>query len=541
MTLPYVFVTSLAISMATISLMTRLAPRLGMIDLPDSRKVHAQAVPRVGGIGIFLGAIASIILWIPLEPWMWAYLAGALVIFAFGAWDDSREMGHYFKFVGQLIAACGVVFGGELWISKLPFVPYEVSAAFGQPFTVFALVGMINAINHSDGLDGLAGGESLLSLACLAYFGLAAGAAGFVLIIAAIVGGVFGFLRFNTHPAGVFMGDSGSQFLGFSLGVLAIVLTQKISPTLSMAIPLLILGLPIIDILAVLAQRISQGMNWFRATKNHIHHRLLALGFEHYQAVTLIYSVQATLALSSVSLAYESDGVVAGAYAAVCGLVFGLISYAERRRWSPGRSFGPFGTIARGELKPALRRLPIAFVQVAIPAYLLIGGILVTADIADFGVAAAAIVALSLASIGSGAHGTGTALGRFVVYSGAACVVSLLDQAGKPASGLMGALDVAFFVLLAIAVGAAIRLDPDVDFQTTPLDFLLVFAVLAVGLLAQTPYRDIDVGGVILRVTTLFYGCELLIASGRRRAVKFLELAVCVTAILILVRAVVGA
>jgi len=113
--LPFALFTALAISMALTPVMIHLAPRLGMVDLPDPRKVHAVAVPRVGGIGIVVGAVVSILLWVPLQHWILAYVAGSAVLFAFGALDDSLELGHYVKFVGQFIAAGAVVYGGDLW------------------------------------------------------------------------------------------------------------------------------------------------------------------------------------------------------------------------------------------------------------------------------------------------------------------------------------------------------------------------------------------------------------------------------------------
>src|SRR5262249_553564 len=148
------------------------------------------------------------------------------------------------------------------------------------------------AINHSDGLDGLAGGETLLSLFGIAYLAYLAQDPMLALMCFAVLGGIFGFLRFNTHPARVFMGGAGSQFLGFPLGPFVVALRTQSSPGLSMALPLLLLGLPVIDILAVFYLRATSGMNWFRATKNHVHHRLLELGFDHYQAVVAIYALQ---------------------------------------------------------------------------------------------------------------------------------------------------------------------------------------------------------------------------------------------------------
>ncbi|MBT8440174.1 MAG: undecaprenyl/decaprenyl-phosphate alpha-N-acetylglucosaminyl 1-phosphate transferase, partial [Gammaproteobacteria bacterium] len=148
---------AVVISMVVIPVMARLAPRIGMVDMPDPRKVHARPVPRVGGVGIVLGALVPIALLLPLDLPLASFIFGAIVLFAFGALDDCRELGHYVKFVGQFIAVITVVYVGDVFVTQLPFMGGEpVSEAIGRPFTVFAMVGMINAINHSDGLDGLA-------------------------------------------------------------------------------------------------------------------------------------------------------------------------------------------------------------------------------------------------------------------------------------------------------------------------------------------------------------------------------------------------
>ena len=327
-------IVSLVISMAVIPVMVRLAPRLGMIDKPDPRKVHAIPIPRVGGVGIVLGALLPVMLLLPFDPSLKAYIFGALVLFGFGVMDDCRELGHYVKFIGQFIAVIAVVYYGDVFVTHLPFMGGEpVSAAVGRPFTVFAMVGMINAINHSDGLDGLAGGESMLSLAGIAYLSYLAGGTAVTLIAFATIGGLFGFMRFNTHPARIFMGDGGSQFLGYTLGFLAVLLTQQVNPALSPALPALLLGLPIADIIGVFAQRIYHGMNWFRATKNHIHHRLLNLGFQHYESVVIVYLVQTMLVFCAVLMPYEADALILGIYAVVVAAVFGFLYAAERIGW----------------------------------------------------------------------------------------------------------------------------------------------------------------------------------------------------------------
>lgn len=496
----YPLVTALAISMALIPALMRLAPRLRMIDQPDPRKVHARPVPRVGGIGIVCGALIAIFLWhAALEPWVLAYGAGSALLLAGGALDDAFELGHYPKFAFQIAAAALVVYGAELWVTTLPFVG-EIDPWLGQPFTIVALVGVVNAINHSDGLDGLAGGESLLSLGCLAWLAHLAGAASLVMVAAGVIGGLIGFLRFNTHPARVFMGDAGSQFLGFSLGVLTVALTQRENPGLSMALPLLVIGLPVIDILAVLGQRIYGGMNWFRATRNHIHHRLLALGFAHHEAVMMIYAVQAGLVAAAAAASYESDLLVSGIYAATCGALFAVLIAAERVGWRRAAGASQPGSRALTRL----RRLPLRLIEVALPAFLVLVCLAAASVPADLGWGLsllAGLTAVSLLPVGFNAL-----LSRASLYTGSAFVVYMLEPAGSA--------DTAFFVVLAAAVAAAVRFDPDIEFRTTPLDLLLVLAIVGVasGLVGAGH------GGMLFKLATLFYACELIITAraGRR-------------------------
>ena len=169
-------VTALALSLAIIPVMVYLAPSLGMMDKPNERKVHDKPIPRVGGWGIILGALISIVVWIQLDGLMISYILGSVVLLVFGALDDRKEMGHYFKFLGQFIAVFFVVFYGGLVVTRLPFIHMDPVPGFlGISFTVISMVGMINAINHSDGLDGLAGGESMLSLCGIGFVSYLAG------------------------------------------------------------------------------------------------------------------------------------------------------------------------------------------------------------------------------------------------------------------------------------------------------------------------------------------------------------------------------
>ncbi|MFN0038560.1 MAG: glycosyltransferase family 4 protein [Burkholderiales bacterium] len=521
MIFPFALVTALVISMAIIPLMMRLAPSLGMVDMPDPRKVHVRPVPRVGGLGIVIGAVVSILMWMPMQGWLPSFLVGSLVLLVFGALDDSMELGHYVKFIGQFAAAIGVVYWGDLWVRHFPFVSGELDPAFGKPFAVMAIVGMINAINHSDGLDGLAGGESLMSLGCLAYLGYLGGGFDLVIVVGAVIGGVFGFLRYNTHPARVFMGDAGSQFLGFALAVLAVHLTQQVNPGLSMAIPALILGLPIVDILAVLGQRIYQGMNWFRATRNHVHHRLLELGYAHYQAVVIIYSIQALFVVSAILVRYESDFLVLGIYVSGCALVFLMLWLAERRNWRVGRTVADVVSPESGGLRAIGVRIAgfaQLFVLASLPAYLLLAGMFSGGVSRDCGVAAFVIaptVAAGWLLLRAGSTLAPTVI-RLGLFSAASLIVYLVESDPEASGSTYPLIRAGYFVLLALATGIAIRVAREAEFRTTPLDYLLVGLVIAGGLLAKDQLPGIDIGAVIVQMVVLFYACEWVINRGSR-------------------------
>ena len=260
------------ISLAVIPIMVRLAPKLGMMDMPDEdRKVHVAPIPRVGGWGIIIGALVPVFTLTDMEPVVLCYLFGCIVLLIFGAMDDKREMGHYMKFIGQIIAVIPMIFYADLHVTGLPFISYQFPEWFYQGFTLVAMIGVINAINHSDGLDGLAGGETLISIGAIALIAYLSPSNDLTIVIAlAAIGGLVGFLRYNTHPAVVFMGDGGSQFLGFTLGFLAVLLVEQTNTGLSKTVVLLLLGLPVIDILTVLKKRAMSGSNIFRATRNHL-------------------------------------------------------------------------------------------------------------------------------------------------------------------------------------------------------------------------------------------------------------------------------
>ena len=397
------------------------------------------------------------------------------------------------------------------------------------------MIGMINAVNHSDGLDGLAGGESFLSLIVIAllafmhldgmnslefdhagsdvYYGAA-----ILAISMCVIGGLLGFLRFNTHPAKVFMGDSGSQFLGFVLGFLAVLLTQRVDTGLSAALPALFLGLPIIDILAVLYLRASGGMHWFKATRNHIHHRLLDLGFAHFECVVLIYSIQAMLVTSALFLNYAPDGLVLGLYLFVCITLFTLLTVAEKRRWQASS----LKSLVRLERFYAAMRssrpinsYALILVCVSLPIYFLGSCVSLDSVPRDFGwlsMALLALLALELFGLSKNLW-----LGRIIVYSTAMFVVylglpseSLATDTGQKAVSPI--FDNVFFSVLAIAVALAIKESQDDEFKLTPMDYLIMFIMIGISV-SSFAFANAEVNSaLIVKAVIILYACELILS-----------------------------
>jgi UDP-GlcNAc:undecaprenyl-phosphate GlcNAc-1-phosphate transferase len=534
-----VVLASLAVSVAVIPMMIRVAPRIGMVDRPDARKVHAHPVPRVGGIGIALGALAAILFAVPMPggaAWLAYYVAGALLLIAFGALDDALELGHYAKFAGQFLAVIPLVWFGGLWVSQVPFLGVALTESIGKPFTVFAIVGVINAVNHSDGLDGLAAGESLLSMGCIAYLARLAGDTALVLACFAVLGGVFGFLRFNTHPARVFMGDAGSQFLGFSLGAFVVALTQQSNTSLSMALPLLVLGLPLVDILAVLYLRIAGGLHWFRATRNHVHHRLLGLGFDHYQAVVAIYALQTFFVVAALVFRHESDLLVTALYVLPCALLFGLLWRAERSGWRARRDGGGshLWRLLGGANAAGVARWLVAAVSVALSAYFIAGGIVVRVLPAGTAPALAGIAVLLLACAALSRRAWTGVAERLGVFSLAPLwVYGVERQLQATAPDLLGST-VPFYGALAVAIALVWKLARDDAFAPNTMDFLVAAAAVGAAFFGAGFAPAPGLAPLLIKVVVLLYACELIFTRASARARTLFTLAAFASAALAL-------
>jgi UDP-GlcNAc:undecaprenyl-phosphate/decaprenyl-phosphate GlcNAc-1-phosphate transferase len=519
MTQPFLqLVLAVIVSMLVIPVVRRLAPRLGLVDLPDPRKVHTVPTPRVGGWGITLAILVTVGLAVKVDALVLAFLIGCLTLFAFGVWDDAHSIGHWKKFVGQLIAVALVVYYGDLWVARVPFIEVAIPPWIGKPFTMFALIGVINAINHSDGLDGLAGGEAFLSLLALTALGYTSGSPLMLSIALATIGGIFGFLRYNSHPAYVFMGDCGSQVLGFTLGFLVVHLTQTANTEVSAALPLLILGVPIADILSVLYRRIRGRLNWFKATRNHLHHRLLQLGFDHHETVVIIYSVQAAFVVSAVLACYQSDVVVALIYLAGIAALFCAVMVAERSGWHVARAQGAPSRVSRAVARltasDTFIKGPLYVIAGLTPIALLLSAVWVADIPKDLAPAAAVIAAVPAIQL-LWPQRVSPALLRVVIYATAmfpAWVLINEPQAlSRPAYELIAAL----IVLLLASIVLYMRLDGNRRFETNPTDYLIACGVVALLVCGVIGLSSRNVVEAILLATVLMYAAEIIVGSGQ--------------------------
>lgn len=302
---------ALVIALATTPVAMQLATRLGAIDMPgkqgtdSERHLHAQPTPRMGGLAIFLGFFFSVILFVPMGRKVASMLLGATVVVILGILDDIHDLKAGHKFIVQCVAAAIAVMGGNeiTFFSRLSMASHPGHFNLGWlsvPVTLVWIVLITNAVNLIDGLDGLAAGVSTISAISLVVIALGYSNAGVAIITGALAGACVGFLPYNITPAKIFMGDTGSTFIGFILAVASIQGLFKFYAIISFVIPFFMLGLPIFDVCYAVLLRISHGESPLKADRKHVHYRLLDMGFSKKQTVAVLYICSAILGVTAV-------------------------------------------------------------------------------------------------------------------------------------------------------------------------------------------------------------------------------------------------
>ncbi|AGF78347.1 UDP-N-acetylmuramyl pentapeptide phosphotransferase/UDP-N-acetylglucosamine-1-phosphate transferase [Desulfocapsa sulfexigens DSM 10523] len=299
-----IFLIALFVTMFILPKLANIAKKINLLDWPSERKVHVDPKPLVGGLGFVISACFAAALIMPATG-LRGFFAGLTVMLFIGFLDDLKELGHRQKFMGQILAVALLIyfsnirlvsFGNLLGLGDIIIPGYWLSVLI----SIFCLLGVINAINLIDGLDGLAGGIGFVAFLLFAAHASLAQNQTFLLLNLAFAGALLGFLRFNWHPAKLFMGDAGSLSLGFALAFMSLGMTQGDNACMSPISALLILSIPIADTLTVMTKRILQGTSPFHADKKHLHHIFMRYGFSRENTVKIIIGL--SILLGSISI-----------------------------------------------------------------------------------------------------------------------------------------------------------------------------------------------------------------------------------------------
>ncbi|MDY8022637.1 MraY family glycosyltransferase [Paenibacillus polymyxa] len=337
------FIMALGLALLLTPLVKKFAVKVGAVDVPNARKVHTRIMPRLGGLGIFLAFLLSLLAVLPFVPdgmlssrdinFIAAFLIGGTLITLIGALDDRFDLNAKLKFLAQIAVACMVVFAFDI---RVDFVNVPFQDAYSSleswisiPLTIFWIVGVTNAINLIDGLDGLAAGVSGIAIGTIFVMSVLMGNYMVAMLCLVLLGSIIGFLFFNFHPAKIFMGDTGSLFLGFCLAMLSMLGFKQIA-IVSFITPLIIIGVPLSDTFFAIIRRKLQKKPIFSPDKGHLHHCLRELGFSHRQTVLIIYAIAAFFGVLAVIQSYaalnEANWVI---FVVICIMMFFLQIGAE--------------------------------------------------------------------------------------------------------------------------------------------------------------------------------------------------------------------
>lgn len=318
---------SFIVSVCLVPLSKVVAKHIGAIDLPDERKVHNKPMPRLGGLAIFLTFLLGYVLFGYVNEQMISVLIGGFIIILLGICDDIKPIRARYKLIVQIIASCVVVFYGNIVLSNISVLGFSLYFGWwSYPLTIFFILAIINAINLIDGLDGLCSGTSAIFFASIIViailldrlYGLD------VLLCVIMLGACLGFLVYNKPPASIFLGDTGSTFLGFIIAIIAL-LGYKAATFTSLVIPILVLLLPILDTIFAMIRRFLKGENIGVPDKEHLHHQLLKVSKSSKKTVLIIYGIDILCALISILYALGFNKIAIVLYLVLFGIILFII------------------------------------------------------------------------------------------------------------------------------------------------------------------------------------------------------------------------
>lgn len=318
---------SLLVSLCLVPICKRVSVHVNALDYPNERKVHKKPMPRLGGLAIFLSFLICYMFFGQTTSQMLSIIIASFIIVLFGIVDDINPLRARYKLIGHLIASCIIVFYGNVILQDIYVFNYYINfGALAKPLTIFFIVACINAINLIDGIDGLAGGISSIyffTIAVIAYLTNRIGGLDIVLSII-MCGATLGFLVFNFPPAKIFMGDTGSQFLGFMIAIISLLGFKNVTFR-SFIVPIIVLAIPIFDTLFAILRRTLKGESIGTPDKEHFHHQLLKMKFSTRNTVLVIYLIDAAFALVSIFLTIGDNKIASYIYIALLLILIFLV------------------------------------------------------------------------------------------------------------------------------------------------------------------------------------------------------------------------
>ncbi|MBO5167585.1 MAG: undecaprenyl/decaprenyl-phosphate alpha-N-acetylglucosaminyl 1-phosphate transferase [Phascolarctobacterium sp.] len=311
------FMLAMFVSYVLTPYIKKLAFKIGAVDRPDNRKVHKKIMPRLGGLAIYIAFMIGCVASMEITWDIFGILLGGTLIVALGVADDVYQLPAKVKLLGQIAAACVlVIFDIRIeWVNN-PLGGYFYLDMLSIPFTIFWVISFTNVVNLIDGLDGLAAGVSAIASLTVILVSVQMGYFHVAILTAALAGAIIGFIRYNFNPATIFMGDTGSMFIGYMLAAISVYGAVKTAATIALIVPAIALGLPILDTAFAIMRRYVNGRPIFQPDKGHLHHRLLATGMSHKETVLFMYGITAVLCIGAVLWA-EMDGFYAALIIAV--------------------------------------------------------------------------------------------------------------------------------------------------------------------------------------------------------------------------------
>ena len=311
------FLLAMFVSYVLTPYIKKLAFKIGAVDKPDMRKVHKRIMPRLGGLAIYIAFVVGCLASMELTMDLVGILIGGTMITVLGVLDDVYQLPAKVKLLGQIAAACVLVlFDIRIeWVNN-PLGGFFYLDMLSIPFTILWVISFTNVVNLIDGLDGLAAGVSAIASLTVILVAIQMGYFHVALLTAALAGAIIGFIRYNFNPATIFMGDTGSMFLGYMLAAISIYGAVKTATTIALIVPAIALGLPILDTAFAIMRRYVNGKPIFQPDKGHLHHRLLDTGMSHKEVVLFMYGITAILCIGAVLWA-EMDGFYAALIIAV--------------------------------------------------------------------------------------------------------------------------------------------------------------------------------------------------------------------------------